>query len=318
MKRIASIYTNCSLGGMASVYRTRARANPDIHYDLVFTNDAGGVPSFEDLPNVEIRIVPKSRLSTYVKHMTSIAKYDEVGVTLLQEVLAHVNRANVVRLVYEIHTPNEASAVRDAGQLDAGQVDAIRVPSATWGAMIAQAVSGEVPVEVVPNLLDRDIFRVADAPFEMRGREGKIPLLWIGRLDNAKNPNDMLRVLKILGEDYFAIFVLSLESDPQRMTRFLSVVDALGVAEQTDIFLNLAPENIASVMNGVRLHGGTVCSTSLEESYGYVIPEASLCGASVVAYDVGAIREHQDQFPGVRLVSPGGIVEFAQAVAGAR
>lgn len=318
MKRIASIYTNCSLGGMASVYRTRARANPEIQYDLIFTNDAGGVPSFDGLPNVDIRIVPKSRLSTYVKHMTSIAKYDEVGATLLQEVLAHVNRANVARLVYEIHTPNEASAIRDAAQLDIGQVDAIRVPSATWGAMIERTVDAEIPVEVVPNLLDENIFRVTDTAFEMTGREGRVPLLWIGRLDNAKNANDMLRVLKVLGEEYCAIFVLSLESDPQRMTRFLSAVDALGVAEQTDIFLNLAPENVASLMNGVRLRGGTVCSTSLEESYGYVIPEASLCGASVVAYDVGAIREHLDRFPDVRLVSPGGIAEFAEAVVSTR
>lgn len=311
---ILSVYTNCSLGGMGTVFRTRAKANPGKRYELVFTHDAGARGSLSGLENVDVRIVPKHRLPAYLAHATESRQYEEVGVTLLQDVLPAINRENVGEVVYEIHTPNEQAAINDVLRLDLGRVDKVRVPSRTWGNMINSVVDRQVEVEVVPNLIDTSVFREYRSTFAFKGRTDQTPLVWIGRFDSAKNPNDLLRALTALPEEYFGVFIVSLESDPARAMRFLSYVDALGLGQRVDIFLNLSPMRIANVMNRSRELGGVLCSTSLEESYGYAIAEGALCGLPVVSYEVGAVREHLERHENVELVPVGGVTDLVKKI----
>ncbi|HMR10412.1 MAG TPA: hypothetical protein PKA88_31765, partial [Polyangiaceae bacterium] len=78
--RVLTFYTNCSLGGMTSVYRGRALENPDVQFDIVFSADRDGRSAFADLPNVDVRIVPPSRVASYLNWVISTVDYSEVRI----------------------------------------------------------------------------------------------------------------------------------------------------------------------------------------------------------------------------------------------
>mgnify|MGYP007072505742 FL=1 len=75
------IYPNCSKGGVSSVIRGRAADEPNTQFDVVFFNDRGGLRTFSDISNVDVRIIREDRSIAYLTYLVSRMDYDSVPVS---------------------------------------------------------------------------------------------------------------------------------------------------------------------------------------------------------------------------------------------
>lgn len=313
-RRVLSAYVNCSLGGMTSVYRARALAEPETHFDLVFELDRDGQSAFTDLPNVDVRIVPKERMVGFINYVGAQRSYDLVTLCTMPKVPSQLKLPDRTKLVYEIHNPLPDTVKRELKQLDPGDIDEIWTPSDWASDLVRQSAARRqhFPVRTVSNLVDTTRFNT-DNPGRAPLRPQGIPILWIGRLENIhKNYIDFLRIIKLLPDSFYGIMLVSLEEQPGRFAKPITEASQLGVEHRIDFMLNVAQQDVADLHRAVAAAGGAYCSTALSETFGYGVLEAGLCGVPVVAYDVGPLRDHK--LPNYELVPVGSLVECADAI----
>lgn len=315
MKRILSVYANCSLGGMTSVFRARALSQPDVHFDMVFMNDRGGISTFEALPNCSVRIVRKDRLAGYVNYLLSCFTYSEVSITSIPDLPAEIKWDGQVEICYEFHSPIPSIIDNEIKKLDFTAVDILRTPSDWASELVRQRLPRRQHINVVtvPNIVDRATFQAEGRVASSNGRPEGTPVLWIGRFENSqKNYIDFLRVISLLPQNYYGLMIVSLETDPARMAQVLGAAGYYGVEDRLDVYLNVAQEDMGSIHRMVAARGGVFCSTSLSETFGYGVAEAGMSGVSIAAYDVGPLKEHN--IAHARYVPVGSLKAMAEAV----
>lgn len=310
---ILSVYPNCSLGGMATVYKNRVLFDTPAKNTFVFRNDAGGRNSFEQLSGVDVKIVRGDRLANYVAYAAKICRFDEIRITSLPKLVKSASESGAKKIIYEFHTSTEKVIESEISECDLSLVSEFWVPSAYLKEVVVQLLPSEChgKVKVRPNIVNTDIFSKKDSVEDNRVLDG-IPLLWVGRFDKGKNPKDFLRILKILPSKYHAVFVVSLEGDSERTDDFIAEAFAHGVAGRLKLFMNLSSEEMGRLCQSIRSRHGAYCSTSLGESFGYSVAECLSAGLKVVAYDVGAIGEFSD--PNLHLVDVGDMFGFANKI----
>lgn len=292
--KVLSVYSNCSLGGMTSVYRTRALSQPDVTFDHIFLHDKGGRGAFEEIANANVRIVNKGRVAPLVNFLLSSGEYRQIRITSNPWLVDEIKRPSPATLIYEFHSPDRGIVSNEITKLNPAGVDQVWAPS-DWA---VEFVKGLLPrgknfsFRAVPNLIDKVNFN-ATGPVSPWDFEGKKPISWIGRLENLqKNYLDFLRIVKILPGEFIGLVVVSLEDQPDRIERFLGEAALLGVEERIRICNNIPQTEVSSLHRAVRDAGGVFLSTALSESFGYAVYEAGICGCPVVSYDVGPLSEH--------------------------
>ncbi len=316
MARILSIYPNCSKGGMATVYRTRALADPDTEYFFLFKNDAGGREAFQGISNIDYKVYPGTRFEAAAKFITSKTEFDEIRLTSLPELASEISQNNPNQVVYEFHTSTMGIIENEMKRLTVDSLKWIQTPS-RW---LTQAITrrldqdGAVKCITVPNLVDRNTFNKDVESARLDLGENAVPLLWIGRFDKGKNFNDFLRVAALLPASFVPVAVLSLESQPERISRALLEARAYGLADRLRVFLNLSQRQLAAIYTWARDQGGVLVSTSLSESFGYSIAEALACGLPAAAYRVGGVPEVADCGTAEELVAVGDTQGLAASV----
>lgn len=306
MKTIISAYVNCSMGGMGTVLRNRALHDEDSRHLLYFTKDAGGRGSFAQLNDTDLRITERARLPASIQYACQELDVSEISIISMPDVAVAVNNAGLgSKLVYEIHTSDAKVIGHELGILQNFGDVRVRVPSLYTRDQVdsIRPAGLKCHFEVVPNTVDVEIFKRSGSAVLLDDQS--IPLVWVGRLDKGKNPNDLLRVLKILPMRYVGIFVITLESGPDRFSDFIGLAAQYGVLDRISVFSDISQSAMADLFRGARRQDGVFVSTSLAESFGYSVLEASLCGLPVVAYQVGAIGEHQSDL--IHLVSAGSV-----------
>lgn len=292
--RVLSIYSNCSLGGMTSVYRSRAMREPGTQFDYIFSHDRGGRAGYTELPNSTVRVVAPERLPIYVNWVLGHARYREVRITANPGLVQNLSAPLSTSVVYEFHSPEPETLKNELTSLPVEKIDEVWAPSA-WEADLILSVlpcGKRLPIRVVSNPVDTDTFRLEGDSMPIE-RGGKIPVSWIGRLENTqKNYLDYLRTLSILPSKFYGMVLFSLEHRPDRLENFLGDAAMLGVADRLKIYSNLPQERVAAFHRGVRDAGGVFYSSSISESFGYAVYEASLCGCPVVSFDVGPMKSN--------------------------
>ncbi|HEY9470068.1 MAG TPA: glycosyltransferase family 4 protein [Propionibacteriaceae bacterium] len=314
--KVLYAYTNCSSGGMSTVYRSRAVERPTTAFDLVFQHDKGGRSRFVDLDNVSLRVVDKGRLEAFLAYAVRNRRYDDVSITSLPEFASSVAKSTNVPVHYEFHTSTVDVIQKELERLDLNAISGIRVPSAYLADMVMQElpVSSRGLVEVVPNDIDHEVFEPTGSTMRAHLGPKDLPLVWIGRFDRGKNYRDFLRLLSLLPKRFVGIVIVSLESDPSRMAEFLGDVGHYQVGNRVKVLMNLDQHAVASIYRGAAIAGGAFVSTSLAESFGYGVVEAMACGLSVFAYDAGALHEHTAREGDLSLFDLGDIDGMAQAL----
>lgn len=310
---VLSVYPNCSLGGMATVYKNRVLFGSKGRSTFVFRNDAGGRSDFEQLPNVDVKIVRGDRLANYVAYSVKVCDFDEVRVTSLPKLIKGISEAGAKKIIYEFHTSTEKVIEAEIKECDLSSVSEFWVPSAYLKNVVLQLLPNAYRNRVLirPNIVNNNIFSDAINFEDGRIFEG-IPLLWVGRFDKGKNPKDFLRILSILPAKYTGVFVVSLEGDSERTDDFISEAFAYGVSDRIRLFMNLSSEEMGRLCQQIKHRKGLYCSTSLGESFGYSVAECLSSGLGVVAYDVGAIGEFEND--NLHLIDVGDMYEFANKI----
>lgn len=310
---ILSVYPNCSLGGMATVYKNRVLFDSKGKNTFIFRNDAGGRNSFEQLPDVDVKVVRGDRLANYVAYSIKICDFDEIRITSLPKLVKGALEAGAKKIIYEFHTSTEKVIEAEIKECDLSSVSEFWVPSLYLRDVVIQLLPGiyQDRVLVRPNIVNKSIFSES-VPSEGNKALDGIPLLWVGRFDKGKNPKDFLRILSILPPEYCGVFVVSLEGDSERTDDFISEAFSYGVANRIKLFMNLSSEEMGRLCQQIKSRNGLYCSTSLGESFGYSVAECLSSGLGVVAYDVGAISEFKSSK--LSLIDVGDMFAFAEKV----
>ncbi|ASN39658.1 hypothetical protein CGQ24_11935 [Arthrobacter sp. 7749] len=290
-----TVYPNCSMGGMTTVYKNRIAQNPDQLHHLLFMNDRGAQGVFDPFSNARVDILEHGRLQPYAVYSASMVSFDEVRVTSLPKVANALMEVIPNTLVYEFHSSSEKVIQDEIDQLNLELLPSVIVPSNFLAELVISLLPTgcKVPVTVVPNVVDNRIFWGGKDSVDWNFAAESIPLLWIGRFDKGKNPRDFLRALSQLPEKFIGVFIVSMESTPERAASFLADVAAYGLDDRIHVMMNLAQDEIASMYRFAASVGGMFVSTSLGESFGYGVAEALACGLNTVAYDVGALAERE-------------------------
>lgn len=315
------IYPNCSKGGVSSVIRGRAADESNTQFDVVFFNDRGGLRTFSDIPNVNVRIVREDRAVAYLTYLVSRLEYHSVHVLSAPKIAnALVENPDVV-VLYEFHSSNMAVVGQELKELDVDKMSQIAVPSDAMKLKIGERLPRRALARliVIPNLVDCNIFS-QDGPSDFfdkdpRAADPKVrPIVWVGRFDKDKGYQYAVRALAQLPESFFGVFVVSLEHDPVRTSRFLSECDAMGVRDRVQLYMNLSQREIANLYRSARELGGVYVSTSLMESFGYAIAESMECGLPCSAFDLPILKLHKGRGQ-IDTVPVGNVKGLAESVA---
>ncbi|WP_409141976.1 glycosyltransferase family 4 protein [Cellulosimicrobium sp. RS] len=299
---------------MSTVLRGRATNDKATTFDFLFHNEAGGRASLAATPNIVLHRVAKGRINALAEYLASTQPYREISITSMPELANQVAGVRPDIVSYEVHSSDESVVTRELARLDSDRITTIQVPSRFSAQMVAAiAPNFASRVSVRPNLLPAvEPLAVGRTPH--LNFEGRKPLLWVGRLDKGKNPNDFLRALALLPEDYIGLTVLSLENAPERISRFMGYAASLGLTKRIRVMMDLSPVRLARLYAEVARADGCFVSTSLMESFGYGVLEATSSGLRTVSYDVGALSEHGPSAAPQKLVDVGDVRGLVQAI----
>ena len=309
------VYPNCSKGGVSSVIRGRAVADPDTTIHAVFFNDRGGRDAFADLPNVHVRIVRKDRAKNFLSRLVKVHNYREISILSAPEILEDVADEAHSPISYEFHTSNMTVIENELSKLDPSTLTQIVAPTQVMADNIKRALPStfRLNVNTRPNLIDTRAFYAAP-PTTSHLPQDKKPLLWIGRFDAGKGYRYFLRLLGLLPDEYRGVVIVSLESAPARAAEFLGEAAATGVLDRIDLLANVPQARLGDMYREAAQLGGAMISTSLMESFGYSVAEALACELPVFAFDLPAFHEHNDPKNLMHLVDIGDILELKLAL----
>lgn len=315
------IYPNCSKGGVSSVIRGRARYEPDTQFDVLFLHDRGGRQVFDDLTNVTMRIVDQGRIKPYLQYITKSFKYDDIHVLSSPDLANLLSSDETLSINYEFHSSNMTVVEKELAKLELDRISVIQVPSEQMKNWVSERVINRLRrrIEVTPNLVDNHLFSTDgtadffDHVWPSSTEEKKRPLVWVGRFDRDKGYQYFIRMLALLPEEFTGVVIVSLEHEPQRTEKFLAECDAMGVRDRIQLYMNLSQEMMSNVYRSSRERGGTFVSTSLMESFGYAVEEASSCGLPVAAFNL-PVWDRLQEVPNFQAVPPGEVFDLADAV----
>ena len=309
------VYPNCSKGGICSVIRARARAEPRVHFDLVFFFDRGGKYAYDDIDNVSVRIVRKDRAKSYLTYVTKTFTYEEVSILSDPESANTLSENPELVVTYEFHTSNIEIIRNELSNLNIDKIACIAAPSTQMVELIKEIVPPRIRFRtlVKPNAIDLSLFKRRVSFYLDYSRfdhdHDGVPLLWVGRFDGGKGYPYFLRALAMLPKMYYAIIVVSLENDISRINNFFAECYAAGVQDRVRILLDLPQPEMADLYLAIGKRGGFLISTSLMESFGYAVLEALESGVNVVAFDL-AVWDNFKDYSGFSRVCSGDVQEM--------
>ena len=151
-------------------------------------------------------------------------------------------------------------------------------PSQWLKDLVQQSFLRDYPVEVVPNPVNREVFRPTPGNFrEKYGLENRFMVLGVGTLwAKHKGLEDFVALRGMLGE-HFAIVLVGLE--PKQIAQMPEGILAL---PRTD-----SPRELAEIYTAADL----LVSASKEEVFGMTIAEADACGTPSLVYRGTACEE---------------------------
>ena len=229
-------------------------------------------------------------------------EYDSVHVLSTPKIANALVKNPDVVVVYEFHSSNMTVVEQELKELDIDKTSQIAVPSEVMKSKISDLLPRRTLARlvVVPNLVDHHVF-CQNGPSNFFDRDPTFaeqtlrPIVWVGRFDKDKGYQYAVRLLAQLPENYFGIFVVSLEHDPARTSKFLSECDAMGVRDRVQLYMNLSQPEIANLYRSARDRGGVYVSTSLMESFGYAIAESMECGLPCAAFQLPVLDIHSNR-----------------------
>ena len=173
------------------------------------------------------------------------------------------------------------------------------VPSHWLKERVQQSFLKEYPVEVVYNVVDRNVFRPLAGDLRQRhGLEEKKILLGVASVwDRRKGLEDFIKLAGMLDDSYRCVLIGLSEQQKQTLPanmlglgRTASVDELVQWYSTADVFVN----------------------PSTEETFGMTTLEAQYCGTKAIVYENTACQEIAEAFGGIAV--PWGAEHLAEAV----
>lgn len=313
MQKVLTVYPNCSLGGMTSVYLGRMISSNDTEFDFLFMHDKGGKKAFS---KTNYRIIRKDRLDNYFNFIIENKNYNEIRITSLPELTHKISKDFLckTKVIYEFHTSSLDVIEREVNKLDFTNISEIWVPSEYLQEIVKGIIGDKSSVIVVPNIVNINVFNPDKDFVKTYFPKETIPIFWVGRLDKGKNYKDFFRLLSLLPEKYEGYLILSFENEPSRISEALLETELYKINDRVHFLLNLTQSELADLYISSYKSKGIYCSTSLAESFGYGVLEAALTGLPVVTYEVGGIAGHREYDLAMHMVNVGDTDALAKTI----
>jgi glycosyltransferase involved in cell wall biosynthesis len=165
-------------------------------------------------------------------------------------------------------------------------------------------------VFVIHNTVSRDLFSGKAAP----SLSSNPIVLWVGRLEEPKNPHDLMRVAELFERRRSELRFLVIGDAPDYADYVAGLTSVCGRLPSNVTFVrNVAHVHMGGYYRAVARSGGALLSTSNFESAPMVLLEAMLLGCPIVSSAVGGIplMVHHRR---TGLLFPPGDVETAAAL----
>lgn len=164
-------------------------------------------------------------------------------------------------------------------------------------------------IRILPNRVDPSVFHpVANADqLDSVARQFPPwkPILHVGRKTHQKNLDTLIRAIKFLPPEYFAVFVGAGDS-----SKFVELAREIGVASRC-FWRESVPNSELPIWYS---WAACVCTPSRWEGFGVVFLEAAACGAAIITSDIAPMNEYLEKDVSACLVSE---YENSRTIAGA-
>ncbi|MGE5653065.1 MAG: glycosyltransferase family 4 protein [Bacillota bacterium] len=283
-----------NLGGLESSIHSRMKGLRllDIESEKHFFKSGVAINSFDDF-RTHVVLEP-SRFAAIV----GSGGYDLISLIntayFLKTLVASDYRGKVI---YEVRgVINELA--KYAPQLTPDTIHAVVVPSKYVANYVNQTLKQkEIPICVVPNPTDTDLFHLIDHPepdLIPWSKPDRPTILWVGRLDPNKNWPEMLMIAKQLlqeGQNLNFLFVADTSVTTSHVDDFQRAVGACHLQSHVDLLSCVPHSLMPHVYNAVAQSGGCTISTSISEGLQNSLMEAMACGCPVVSTSAGGNPE---------------------------
>jgi glycosyltransferase involved in cell wall biosynthesis len=289
--KVLFAYPFCGLGGVETsiLHKIEALRSIGVDASVLFSQRyLGGAQTIADRPNVFVGLGQAATVDL-VRQFDTVCVVDHPG---LIDTLT--DAAICMPLLAETHVSLPSALHRLYRHLHHPFVRAVIVPSVFNRTLVSQTVGLPRRISVIPNAIDVSLFhpRNPAAASLMPPGDGPV-VLWVGRLEDEKNPAGLLDVAGAV-----------LRSRPD--TRFLVVGDSEDyLARCADLKRRVGPdacsrlhfvqtvrhEDMPAVYALARETGGLLLSTSRFESVPMTFLEAMACECPVVSSRVGGTSE---------------------------
>lgn len=291
--RALFVYCYCTMGGVETGMRFRLSGldRHGVSAQGVFLRDYGGKAALRGLEDRVHVGVDEPRFAEILQR----GSFDVVSIIDSFEVFDWLERAGFQgRVVVELRSSYRHTLEKIAG-MAGRRVDAILVPSRFQAeniqGFLPKGFIGTVPVFVVPNFVDLEVF--SPAKLDTPGLNSPV-VCWVGRIDPLKNWSEFLEISRRLAAkpDLEFWMVGGGRSDPKNRDEFRkALADRLAVAARLRWWPIVNNRSMPRLFSLVAGSGGCVVLTSICESFGFAALEAQACGCPVVASRAGGVVE---------------------------
>ncbi|KJB86193.1 hypothetical protein AZ66_20190 [Paenibacillus sp. E194] len=286
--RVLNVYKWATMGGVERVFLNRAHAFQEygisIVYDVYFLHDSGGREKFK-------KYIQKYELESNIRVVDDFKEddYDLILSVDTPEILDKIRNNNKVYM--ECHT----------GYKD-NRAYIKRLPSDIGGIIVPSGFFKNTIRDEVPNWLMDKIYTLTNFVFaseELINKKNcfwsKVPLVYVGRLDNLKNVEEAIRILAYYKDNISDEFILLLagpiiqhEIDIHTLLETYNVNDRVVYLPPVDF------ENVSKLYEMVNAHSGIFISSSKKETFGLSAAEAMINGLPVLLSNIEAHLELVD------------------------
>jgi glycosyltransferase involved in cell wall biosynthesis len=310
-RRVLFVYRFCGLGGVetATLAKVAALRGFGIEASVLFSEFYGdGARPLAAQPGVTVGL-DEAAVAELLR-----TGFDAISVIDYPDFMALLGRQAIeTPILFETHCAVPSALDRFYRYLGDPRVRAIVVPSHHNRRLIRERVNPACAIVVVPNAVDGRVFRpgkVKQQALSLNMLDGEKLVLFVGRLEDGKNPGEFIRIAeKVLEQKAGIRFLLVGDFPGSYETQKQQLVDAITASARHafSFIRTVAHDKMPDLYRLAARTGGVLVSTSRHESLPMIFLEAMACGCPVLSTDVGGVRDVVVDGTTGRLYTPGDV-----------
>lgn len=278
--KILYVYIYATYGGCERVILNRAECfinNDDIEIDVYFIKDLGGLKPFKEY-------IKNNNLDHILNIVNSpnYDTYDYIFSIDTPEIFNICPKKLHNKIFIECHTPYLEN--RKYLKKLPSNIKGIIVPSEPFRKII------------LPEILDchkdklfviDDIVRINEEILpNFKHKYALTPIIFLGRLDSLKNPNELLKIVKLANDKLNDKFLLILVGNQKTDININDQIKKLNITGRVLLLPEIPFGSVNKLFHLIKINDGIFMSSSKGESFGLSAAEAIISGLPVLLSDI--------------------------------